>query len=891
MSERVKEDNARKLPSGARFYKCALQVNPFEYLRRYSVPSQFSSEREYNSALIAACQNANVGAIAVTDHYRIYSSESLIDCARAAGITVFPGFEAVTKEGVHWLCLFDPQESLTYIDRIIGDCGIHEDTEISPTGDLSIDVFLTESAGWRAICIAAHVWQKGGLLSKLSGLTRIQAWKASGLLACSLPGPVESAPENIRPILRNKNAEHRRERPVAIVNAKDISDPQTVNDPGATTWIKMSDVSLDGLRQAFLDPGSRIRLNSEPEPEFHSELGELTWEGGFLDGTAIQFNPNLNILIGGRGAGKSTIIESLRYALGLAPIGKEARESHVEMVRQVLGGGTKVSLRVCTHRPAKREYLIERTVPNPPVVRDSSGQILNLLPKDVFPAVEIYGQHEISELARSPEKLTLLLSRFVEPDEGLGRHRVSIRRDLEESRHSLLSVRSELKQIDERLAALPRLEETLKRFQDAGLEDRLREQSLLVREESVLESIHDRRRVFRECLETLRQELPIDRAFLSPKALEELPGREIIADANVALEQLSRDLEQVASIMEKAFKRADEGIDVVRSLWNERKRAVEAAYHKILRELRRASVDGEEFIRLGREIESLRPLRDRRPLLVQLEEEHQQRRRSLLVEWEDVKAADFRLLDRAARRVNRKLRDRVNVKVTAAGNREPLFDMLRDEVGGRLSEAITEIRQSPGISLPEFVAFCRDGSEAVQRTYGIPPSQAEKLANAPTETLMRIEELELPSTTAIHLNTATRDAPPSWKALDELSTGQKATAVLLLLLLESEAPLIVDQPEDDLDNRFITEGIVPKMREEKRRRQFVFSTHNANIPVLGDAELILGLSPSGEAEHGRATVKREHIGSLDDRPVRELVEEILEGGKDAFETRRLKYGF
>jgi hypothetical protein len=101
----------------------------------------------------------------------------------------------------------------------------------------------------------------------------------------------------------------------------------------------------------------------------------------------------------------------------------------------------------------------------------------------------------------------------------------------------------------------------------------------------------------------------------------------------------------------------------------------------------------------------------------------------------------------------------------------------------------------------------------------------------------------------------------------------------------------VDQPEDDLDNRFITEGIVPKMREEKRRRQFVFSTHNANIPVLGDAELILGLSPSGEAEHGRATVKREHIGSLDDRPVRELVEEILEGGKDAFETRRLKYGF
>ena len=113
---------------------------------------------------------------------------------------------------------------------------------------------------------------------------------------------------------------------------------------------------------------------------------------------------------------------------------------------------------------------------------------------------------------------------------------------------------------------------------------------------------------------------------------------------------------------------------------------------------------------------------------------------------------------------------------------------------------------------------------------------------------MRIEELELLPTTAIRLNTAPAGVPPSWQGLDELSTGQRATAVLLLLLLESDAPLIVDQPEDDLDNRFITEGVVPRMREEKRRRQFIFSTHNANIPVLGDAELILGLTPSGEAE-------------------------------------------
>jgi len=193
--------------------------------------------------------------------------------------------------------------------------------------------------------------------------------------------------------------------------------------------------------------------------------------------------------------------------------------------------------------------------------------------------------------------------------------------------------------------------------------------------------------------------------------------------------------------------------------------------------------------------------------------------------------------------------------------------------------------------LPELVNCCITGAEEVQKIYAIPSTQADRLAKAPPDVLMQIEELELPPTTAIQLNTAPASKPPSWQALEDLSKGQKATAVLLLLLLESEAPLVVDQPEDDLDNRFITEGVVPRIREGKRRRQFLFSTHNANIPVLGDAELILGLTAAGEADEGQARIASEYIGSIDTPSVRKLVEEILEGGEAAFKRRRLKYGF
>jgi hypothetical protein len=112
-----------------------------------------------------------------------------------------------------------------------------------------------------------------------------------------------------------------------------------------------------------------------------------------------------------------------------------------------------------------------------------------------------------------------------------------------------------------------------------------------------------------------------------------------------------------------------------------------------------------------------------------------------------------------------------------------------------------------------------------------------------------------------------------------------------LLLLEADAPLIVDQPEDDLDNRFITDGVVPTMRREKRKRQFVFTTHNANIPVLGDAELIVGLSTRSIDGTLIGEARSDTMGSIDKQPVRGLLEELLEGGREAFELRRRKYNF
>ncbi|MDE0629030.1 MAG: AAA family ATPase [Bryobacterales bacterium] len=875
-------------------------MNPHHYGDTFRGKPSAGDTISHAKAIVDEAVRLGIDVLAVTDHNSVNSIPAFRSAAQDRGVRVFPGFELSSTEGVHVLCLYPLDESTDRLERYLGGFGINNTEPSSDLANAPFVEILTRVRSQRGIPIAAHVTNKGGLFEVLDGQARVRAWKDGNLLAAQIPGTVEDLPHNIRQIVKNRNADYRRDHApehglsIAAVNARDVFKPEGLDHRAATCWIKMHEVSIGGLGQAFLDPGSRIRLNSkdgEFQPEEHAELLSLGWEGGFLDGVSVRLNPNLNVLIGGRGTGKSTIVESIRSVLGLTPIGDEARKAHDGIVRHVLRSGTKISLRIRVRRPSVRDYRIERTIPNPPLVREASGEVLHLTPKDILPRIEAYGQHEISELARRPEKLTRLLDRFVERDQSLSRRKVSLRGELAKNRRALCDTCASLREIEERLATLPRLEETLKRFQEAGLEERLREQAHLVREERVLDSISDRLTPFREALDLLQQELPIDLTFLSERALADLPGRDILSRSNETLTDFGEKVRRICHELMRALEDADQETRQVRAAWDVRRRQVQTDYEQILRELQKSRVDGEEFIRLRREIERLRPLQDRLVVLQQLENEHVDRRYTLLAEWEDLKASEFRTLDQAARKVSRKLRKHVRVEVTSSGNREPLFKMLRGEIGGRLSEAIEVLKCLPQFSLTQFAEACRSGATALRTTYGITPVQAKRLAEAEPEVIMKIEELEISPTTAIQLNTAPVGKAPAWQPLEDLSTGQKATAVLLLLLLESGAPLIVDQPEDDLDNRFITDGVVPRIRKEKQRRQFIFSTHNANIPVLGDAELILGLAAAGAADGGQARIVPEHVGSIDSRSVRELVEEILEGGRDAFETRRRKYGF
>ena len=146
---------------------------------------------------------------------------------------------------------------------------------------------------------------------------------------------------------------------------------------------------------------------------------------------------------------------------------------------------------------------------------------------------------------------------------------------------------------------------------------------------------------------------------------------------------------------------------------------------------------------------------------------------------------------------------------------------------------------------------------------------------------LEMEVIEVEDRVSIELNVG-NSSNPHFKDAAELSQGQKCTALLPLLLSRREMPLLIDQPEDNLDNHFIYETIVDAVRRLRAVRQMIFITHNANIPVLGEADYVVVMNSDGKKGY------IQKAGSLDD--CRDEIIDLLEGGRKAFTERSRRYG-
>ena len=878
----------------AKFWKCALQVNPYSYIN-YRGKEHELSEDEYNAQLLKICLDEKIKIIGIADHGNVGGVDAIRSVMTEKRILVLPGFEISTTEKVQFVCLFPENTQKDQLDRYLGALGLTNAQNGVWPSNIGGNDLISKVDELGGFCYAAHCTGNNGLLKEKKN----HIWKNSLLKSAQIPGDIDNlkgiADDFYRKALLNKNPDYQREIPIAVINAKDVEKPETLKDPRASCLIKMTNPSFEAFKQAFQDPDSRVRLNSEVCEGYYSRIESVKITGGYLNEADIDFSEHLNTVIGGRGSGKSTLLESVRYALELEPVAVSAKRQHQEIIKENIGKSRgRIELVIRSSVMNGQKYTIARRYGESATVKDEKGEISSFLPSDILPDCEVYGQNEIYEIAQDQWAQKQLLRRFVGAEHNEYEEKIKAALNALEQNRSRLSQAIESRaSVEDELNQLPKLQERLQQFRELGIEDKLKIIPHLEAEKRLRRRIKDEELdKIKQAIEQINDALP-DTEFLSDSRIKTLPHSDLLQKIRTSLDNLKIEakqmLEKLRVISEKHRVEIVQNMTALEQGIRDEEDKLENTFKQLpSAEGKSGREVGTEYQRLLQTIETISPKKSAlETWKAQVAELHKQRR-LLLDELSSYRAERTAKFELEIRKLNKNLKDKLKLTIKPEVNRKPIIDFLLkcnlENVGLARLEWVENIDDFSPVKLVELIE--KGPEELISSGWGITPTVATALSKLSASRILELQEIELPDLIEIQLNIA-HQGTPEYRPLERLSTGQQCTAILHLLLLQNRDPLIMDQPEDNLDNAFIADRIVIELRNAKLNRQFIFATHNANIPVFGDAEWIGVLT----VEDGHGVISKENQGAVDAPKVKEQAATILEGGKTAFNQRKLKYGY
>lgn len=857
----------------------ALQVNPYSYVGRNSAKNDptFASEDDFNRQFVDECLKLDIELLAITDHWNYRNSEKLARLARSEGICVLPGFEANSQEGIHILVIFPESTARDDIERVIATCG--GQVGKSGTGTATFEQIVETATAEGALAIPAHAnVPSSSLFIATHGESLQRKVKNPKLLAIGIT-PSQPEAKDQRAIVANERP-FKRSNQLAFIHADDVCKPSDLSEVGATSWFRMSEVGFDGLSLALRTGETRVRVR-QPEGFNRVNLISIEWKGGFFDGQVVEIADDLTALIGGRGSGKSTVIESIRFVLGLEPIGSNAKRDFESFTSEVLGTGAQVTLEVQGAGVMAPVYRVKRTVGSAASVFDQNDQELPLEVSEVVGDIDIFSQHELAEIATDAEYVTQLIERRYLKSSFDDQTR-ELQKQLADNRETLLGLRAARLQAEEDASELDELNRRLEHFKEQGIEEKLSLKTDIEDQRALLSRFAHSKAGLDEQLSAVLQTVRQVPVFDSG---DERPESGFVESVRTIRGRLVQSFERSIQDLRETLREFDRDVD---NLKRELEQSAKQAEDQIAEAERQLAEQGAQVDSFNQTKSRLRELDGASARFSELEsqtERAQQRRLALKSELDSLMSQRRKALKAACTAGTNASRQLINLRLTPGSQASSVRKLIEAEVDPR-SKKIFEHIESDQFEVDDFVSALRDGADALQKK-GLSAAQAEKLAAKGELLALKIEELPNCDQVNILLKVDSAGVHDPYKPMKSLSKGQRATTLLLLLLAQDDGILVLDQPEDDLDNHFIYSGIVRKMRELKGKRQIVVGTHNANIPVLGDAEQIVCLDADGK----RGSVLTDGTGSIDNRVVRTHVEKILEGGKEAFAKRSFLYGF
>jgi len=720
---------------------------------------------------------------------------------------------------------------------------------------------------------------------------------------------------------------YREQRYWALV---ECSDPHRYEAIGTRyAWLKMEVPDVEGIRLALLDPESRLRRMADGPPgRAYPRIERLRIRNtDFLDDVEIPFNPCLTTLIGGRGSGKSTVAEYLRYALDRARPedfpgeGGDDIRANVEALlapKRVQDYGETQGTLLPSYEleadivVAERRYQVRRTGEGLTVLRDPGSPSAQLVPLEVRSLLtpRILSQRQIARIARDPT------SQRSELDALLDGHRL---REFENERRQLLDRLAQLQaaraRLKERRKTLPARQTELQKANDQiGFLEASGGKEILAR----FDAYQREERWLNEALlevgsvATTFEEQAVAASDGVDKVGTPPPGTSNESWLREVSERLKARLERAATALRNEATSLRELVKSVRNeqqeRWQPGFQQSRQEYDRLREEMKTRGVDFTQHEKLlqqrallQREVEELRRLdeeigrtdgaiRDARASLVRLHEARLELRRQ--------QAGALEALDADVQLEVLGFRDRNDFEsrreewVSGAGLHERDWALLveyvfspKGSVPDRIAALVAALRKD--IEQTQDQGHAPDaGNAAITALLGVESAFLTKFFFRALERAgrIRLDEMErfLPEDA---VEAKVRGADRIFKPITTGSVGERSTAILSLLLSAGDQSLIIDQPEDDLDNRYVYDVVVGLLRRRKFSRQIIIATHNANIPVNGDAELIVALG----AEKRLGTVLAS--GSIDRPEVKEQVSVIMEGSAEAFRLRSERYGY
>jgi len=610
--------------------------------------------------------------------------------------------------------------------------------------------------------------------------------------------------------------------------------------------------------------------------------------GGFLPGLSISIPRGLTCIIGARGSGKSTLAEAIRFAVcGTS----DAPKHSVDLIQANLAGGALVTITALAEGSSR--YTIKRSLKQQPILLTSDGRTINTVDLDrgTFLPLDAYSSPEIEAIAdealgetrrnlldqlRSEQMRTIHLSladSARELDANADRIRTAQRmiQDLAEQTEELGDVRA-------RLSALAPSE----REPTEGFVRLSRQQQLNQREINKLDTADRNLETLAKTLDQLRRDAQL--AFKARLAEEQSANADTLRGYDDALATFLKAVEKHISSIGARIREAQDTVAQARQSIAQAHTSHANELAKLTALNQAASEHAQLRATLEQQVTKLQGLEEQR---LELNEELKtllERRKSLKATHILMRDQISTIREEVASELQHEAGERVRIRIMRNADHLAYQQMLVDGLRGARVRNHEEIMARLMQLRPEQLAQLVQSNDldSFEELTSFGGERSRKILDAFRESVdpLALEVIAIEDRVSIELDVSSA-GQPNFKDASDLSRGQKCTALLPILLARRDSPLIIDQPEDNLDNHFIFETVVNAIQQLKKRRQMIFITHNANIPVLAEADLVLVMNSDG-----RVGVV-EKSGTVDE--CREQIIDLLEGGREAFELRSKRY--